>query len=95
MEIIFQNLLMVFDFLLSNGHLGQIREARVLLAQICRGESHFPQKLAENASASTRDICKIRTRQIGCRVAIAYFLSKSENIKQLLPPVNQCNCNCN
>ncbi len=42
-------------------------------------------KRAENASASTRNIRKIRTRQIRCRVAIAYFLSKSENIKQLLP----------
>jgi hypothetical protein len=28
-------------------------------------------KRAENASASTRDIRKIRTRQIRCRVAIA------------------------
>jgi hypothetical protein len=35
-------------------------------------------KHAENASASTRDIHKIRTRQICCRVAIAYDIAKSE-----------------
>ncbi len=32
------------DNLLSNAHSRQIRETGVLLAQICRGESHFSQK---------------------------------------------------
>ncbi len=31
-------------FFLSNGHSRQICETRSLLAQICRGESHFSQK---------------------------------------------------
>ena len=32
---------------LSNGHSRQIRETRALLARMCRGESHFSQKLAK------------------------------------------------
>jgi hypothetical protein len=35
------------EFKLSNGHSRQIRETRALLARMCRGESHFSQKLAK------------------------------------------------
>ncbi len=36
-----------FGLKLSNGHSRQIRETRALLARMCRGESHFSQKLAK------------------------------------------------
>jgi hypothetical protein len=34
-------------FLLSNGHSPQIRQNGELLVRMCRGESHFSQKLAK------------------------------------------------
>ena len=39
-------------FILSNGHLPQIRENGKLLVRMCRGESHFSQKWPWQMSAS-------------------------------------------
>ncbi len=38
-------LLNIFMFKLSNGHSPQIRQIRELLVRMCRGESHFSQKI--------------------------------------------------
>ncbi len=37
----------LFVIILSNGHSRQIRKTRALIARMCRGESHFSQKLAK------------------------------------------------
>ncbi len=39
-----KNLVIKNAIKLRNGHSGQIRETRMLLARICRGESHFSRK---------------------------------------------------